>query len=85
VKVNGKAFLYPGRGANSAVASPLPEKELPMETDPDTFWETAHSRGWPALLVRYGSRDRDRVETVVRRAWWDRLKKPRREAAGERP
>ena len=86
VKVNGKAFVYPGREAGSfAIASPLPEKELLMETDPDTFWETAHYRGWPAVLVRYGSADRERIETVIVRAWWDRLKKAQREAFGDRP
>ena len=86
VKVNGKAFVYPGREAGSfAISSPLPEKELLMETDPDTFWETAHYRGWPAVLVRFGSPDRSRIETVITRAWWDRLKKPQREAFGDRP
>jgi hypothetical protein len=86
IKVNAKAFLYPGREPDSfAVASPLPEKELLMETEPDTFWETAHYRGWPAVLVRYGSGDRERIEGVIRRAWWDRLKKAQRVAAGERP
>lgn len=86
VKVNAKAFVYPGREAGSfAIASPLPEKELLMETDPDTFWETAHYRGWPAILVHYGSADRERIETVITRAWWDRLKKPQREAFGDRP
>lgn len=86
VKVNGKAFVYPGREAGSfAIASPLPEKELLMETDPDAFWETAHYRGWPAVLVRFGSADRERIETVITRAWWDRLKKTQREAFGDRP
>jgi hypothetical protein len=86
VKVNAKAFVYPGREEGSfAIASPLPEKELLMETDPDTFWETAHYRGWPAILVRFGSADRERIETVITRAWWDRLKKPQREAFGDRP
>lgn len=86
VKVNGKAFVYPGREADSfAISAPLPEKELLMETDPDTFWESAHYRGWPAVLVRLGSADRERIETVITRAWWDRLKKPQREAFGERP
>ena len=88
VKVNGKAFLYPGREPDSfAVASQLSEKELLIETDPATFWETPHYRGWPAVLVRFGSPDRDRIETVIRRAWWDRLKKAQRAAAGlvERP
>ena len=86
VKVNGKAFLYPGREPDSfAVASPLGEKEVLMETDPGTFWETDHYRGWPAVLVRFGSAERDRIRTVIRRAWWDRLKKAQRAAAGERP
>jgi hypothetical protein len=86
IRVNGKAFLYTGREPDSfAVASPLPEKELLIETDPDTFWETAHYRGWPAVLVRYGSSERERIETVITRAWWDRLKKPQRLAYGERP
>ncbi|MFD1612463.1 MmcQ/YjbR family DNA-binding protein [Sphingomonas tabacisoli] len=86
VKVNGKAFVYPGREVGSfAIASPLPEKELLMETDPDTFWETDHYRGWPAVLVRFGSADRERIEAVITRAWWDRLKKPQREAFGDRP
>ena len=86
VKVNDKAFLYPGREQGSfAVASPLPEKELLMETDPETFWETAHYRGWPAVLVRYGSAERERVRSVIRRAWWDGLKKAQRAAAGPRP
>jgi hypothetical protein len=86
VKVNGKAFLYPGREPGSfAIASPLPEKELLMETDPNTFWETAHYRGWPAVLVRFGSPERERVETVIRRAWWDRTKQAQRAAFGPRP
>ena len=68
-----------------AVASPLPEKELLMETDPDTFWETPHYRGWPAVLVRFGGADRERIENVIVRAWWDRLKKPQRTAFGPRP
>jgi hypothetical protein len=86
IKVNGKAFLYPGREPGSfAVASSLPEKELLIDTDPETFWETDHYRGWPAVLVRYGSPERDRIETVVTRAWYDRLKKPQRLSFGERP
>src|SRR5688572_1114188 len=61
VKVRGKAFVYPGREKGSfALATPIGEKELLMETEPDTFWETPHYRGWPAVLVRYGSPSRER-------------------------
>ena len=86
VKVNGKAFLYPGRETGSfAVASPLPEKDILMETDPDTFWETAHYRGWPAVLVRYQSADPERVSNVIARAWWDKAPRALRNDFGERP
>jgi hypothetical protein len=86
VKVKGKGFLYTGREAGSfAVASPLPEKELLMETDPEIFWETAHYRGWPAVLVRYGSADTERVGNVIARAWWDKAPKALRKEFGERP
>jgi hypothetical protein len=86
VKVRGKAFLQTGREQGSfAVASPLPEKELLIETDPESFWETDHYRGWPAVLVRYGSRDRERIEAVIVRAWWDRASREQRKAWGARP
>lgn len=84
VKVRGKAFVYPGREAGSfAVATPLGEKEILMETDPDTFWETAHYRGWPAVLVRFDSADPERVARVIERAWWDRASKAQRAAHGK--
>ena len=86
VKVRGKAFVYPGREQGSfAVATPLGEKELLMETEPDTFWESDHYRGWPAVLVRFGSPSRERIETVIARAWWDRASKAQRTAFGPRP
>lgn len=86
VRIRGKPIVYPGRESGSfAIASPLVEKELPIETDPETFWETDHYRGWPAVLVRYGSADRERIETVIGRAWWDRTSKSQRSEFGPRP
>ncbi len=87
VRVRGKAFVYPGREQGSfCVATPLEEKELLMETDPDTFWESAHYRGWPAVLVRHDSNDMARARLVIERAWWDRASKAQRaERGGERP
>jgi hypothetical protein len=86
VKVRGRAFVFPGREAGSfAAASPLAEKELLIETDPEAFWETDHYRGWPAVLVRFGAADRERIEAVIARAWWDRASKPLRMVFGERP
>jgi len=85
-KLNGKALASPGREAGSfAVMCKPDEKEILLETDPDTFWQTPHYEGWHALLVRFGSDDPERVANVLRRAWWDRAKKPQRIAFGERP
>ncbi len=85
-KLNGKALASPGREAGSfAVMCKPDEKEILLETDPDTFWQTPHYEGWHALLVRFGSDDPDRVANVLRRAWWDRAKKAQRQAFGERP
>lgn len=85
-KVNGKAFVSPGREPDSFhVMSPHDEKAVLLETDPDSFWQTPHYEGWPGLLVRFGSADPERVATVIRRAWWDRAKKVQREAFGPRP
>ena len=86
VRVRGKAFVYPGREQGSfAIASPMVEKELLMETDPGIFWETPHCSGYPAVLVRFGSKDRERIEMVIRRAWWDRLSKAQQKDVGDRP
>lgn len=85
-KVNGKAFVSPGReGGSFHVMSSHEEKEVLLETDPDTFWQTPHYEGWPGLLVRFGSDDPERVADVIRRAWWDRAKKAQRAAFGDRP
>jgi len=85
-KVNGKAFVSPGREAGSfCLLVPIPEKEMLLETDPDTFWETPHYQNYPAVLVRYGTDARERIELYIQRAWWDRAKKPQRERFGPRP
>lgn len=85
-KVNGKAFVSPGREAGSFhVATPHEEKAVLLDTDPDTFWQTAHYEGWPGVLVRYGAADEERIRNVIRRAWWDRATKAQRQAFGPRP
>lgn len=86
VKVRGKAFVSPGREDGSFhVMSPHDEKAILLDTDPDTFWQTAHYDSWPGLLVRYGSADPERVERVIARAWWDRASAAQRKAYGDRP
>lgn len=87
VKLRGKmlaATTAPDAGS-FVLHSALVEKEVLMETDPATFWETDHYRGWPAVLVRYGTPPRERIELALHRAWWDRASARQRRDAGERP
>lgn len=86
LKVDGKAFASTGREPGSFhVRSPHEEKAVLIETDPATFWQTAHYEGWPGLLVRYGSADPERVRIVLTRAWWDAAKAKTQKAWGQRP
>ena len=85
LKVGGKGFARLKDDETLVVLCPLDEKEMLMSTDPDTFWESPHYSGWPAVLVRFGSPDRKRIENVIRRAWWDRASKAQRAEFGERP
>jgi hypothetical protein len=87
-KINAKGFMSPGREKGSfALSVTNAEKEILFETDPDTFWQTPHYANYPMLLVRYGTGADERIQLYILRAWWDRLKKPQRLAAGmaERP
>ena len=85
-KVNNKAFVSPGRETDSFhVMAPHDEKAILLDTDPDTFWQTPHYANWPGLLVRYGAADVERVQNVIRRAWWDRANRAQRLAFGPRP
>ncbi|WP_404370399.1 hypothetical protein AB5I39_01895 [Sphingomonas sp. MMS24-J45] len=69
VASNGRAFLSPSREADSfTLTIDAATKDMLIETDPNTFWQTSHYEGWPALLVRYASADPERVRAMVERA-----------------
>jgi hypothetical protein len=67
---NGRAFLFPSHEADTSfgVAIDLDTIELLKETDPDTFWQTPHYVGWEGVLIRYDSKDSDRVRDVIQRS-----------------
>jgi hypothetical protein len=78
---NGRAFLYTGHEDKTSfgIAIDLDTVEILKETDPDTFWQTPHYEGWPAVLIRYDSADPDRVREMIARshAWTAAKPKPR--------
>jgi hypothetical protein len=67
---NGRAFLFPSHETDSSfgVSIDLDSIEILKETDPETFWQTPHYEGWPGVLVRYDSKDPERVREVIERA-----------------
>ena len=48
---------------------PLEEKEMLMAAAPGIFFETAHYKGWPAVLVRINDIDDAELRHRMRRAW----------------
>lgn len=81
VASNGRAFLYTGHedGTSFGIAIDLDTVEMLKATDPETFWQTPHYEGWPAVLVRYDSPDPERVRAMIERSRaWVAVKKPAR-------
>jgi hypothetical protein len=70
VASNERAFLYPGHESDTSfvVAMDLDTVELLKATDPDTFWQSRHYEGWEGVLVRYDSKDEERVREVIERS-----------------
>ena len=81
VRSNGRAFLYPSHEAQTSfgVGIDLDTVEMLKATEPDTYWQTPHYEGWPAVLVRYDGKDEERVRDVIRRSrdWSSTLPKAR--------
>ena len=67
---NGRAFIYPSHEADTSfgMAMDLDTIEILKETEPNTYWQTPHSAGWPGVLVRYDSPDEGRVREMIARS-----------------
>jgi hypothetical protein len=81
VTSNGRAFLYTGHESETSfgIGIDLDSVEILKETDPDTFWQTPHYEGWTAVLIRYGSKDPERVRLMIERSrdWTAAKPRPR--------
>ena len=70
VASNGRAFLFRSHEPDTSfgVSIDLDTIEILKETGPDTFWQTPHYEGWPGVLIRYDSKDEERVRDVIERS-----------------
>ncbi len=71
LKVRGKGFARVKERTERTlvVLCPLDLKEALMEAEPDIYYETAHYRGWPAMLVHMDAIDDDRLKDRLECAW----------------
>ena len=79
VASNGRAFLYTGHESETSfgIGIDLDSVEILKETDPDTFWQSPHYEGWPAVLIRFDSADPERVRAIIERSRdWTAAKPP---------
>ncbi len=87
VKANGHPLVSPGHEPGSFVLHiDADTKQMLMATEPETYWQTPHYDGWPAVLVRYDTHDPGRVLAMLARSrdWAISRKPPRRRKAGPR-
>ena len=70
IAANGRAFIYPGRERDTSFALAIDRDtiELLKDTEPETYWQSPHYEGWPAVLVRFDSPDPERVRQIIDRA-----------------
>ena len=70
VATNDRAFLFASHEAATSfgVAMDVDTIELLKATDPDTFWQTPHYVGWEGVLVRYDSKDTERIRDLIERS-----------------
>ena len=70
VASNGRAFLFRSHEPETSfgVAIDMDTIEILKATDPETFWQTPHYEGWPGVLIRYDSKDQERVREVIQRS-----------------
>lgn len=71
IAANGRTFLGTGRENDTSFVLhiDLGTVEMLKETEPDTYWQTGHYEGYPAVLVRYDSADPERVREMIRIAY----------------
>jgi len=76
---SGQFFVFEGRETDTsfAVKIDLDTVEMLKETEPETYWQSKHYQGYPAVLVRYDSPDPERVRRVIEQA--------REQAAAKKP
>jgi hypothetical protein len=66
VKANDRAIVTPSHETDSFCLHIDKDKvEMLKQIDPDTFWQTPHYAGYPAVLVRYDTANVEMVKDQI--------------------
>jgi hypothetical protein len=70
LKVRGK-LMARLRDPDVMVLKPVEdiEKQVLMDTQPQTFFITDHYRGWPTLLIRLSAAEPEQMRELLEAAW----------------
>jgi len=83
VRVRGHWIVNANQDADAlALALDKGTVEFLMETEPQTYFQTPHFEGWPAVLVRFGTADDGRLREQIDKAWARRATKAEKKARG---
>jgi len=71
LKVRGKLLirLRPEDDSLVLLDTPMDERDLLIEADPQTFHTTPHYDGYPAVLARLASLDAPTLRRMIERRW----------------
>ncbi len=83
LKVKGKFLCRLKEPGVLVLRMELDEKEMRMQAEPDTFFETDHYKGYPAVLIRLERIDTDRLAVLLESAW--RMQAPKKLLAARPP
>lgn len=82
VRVRGHWIVTDSREGCPALALDHGDVDFLMETEPQTYFQTPHFHGYPAVLVRPEAADNGRLRVQIDKAWARRATKAQRIARG---
>ena len=83
VRVRGRWIVNGSREPDAlALALDLDTVAFLKATEPETYFQTPHFEGWPAVLVRPERADDGRLREQIDKAWARRATKAQRVARG---
>src|SRR5579859_7816358 len=69
LKVRGKLLVRLREPGIVVLMCDLDEKEFLMQAAPEVYFETNHYKGYPAVLARLATIERDELRAMIEKTW----------------